>query len=103
MPKVFWEYCSDRVLTMEYCEGIRVDDYEHLKKSKINVNKVSERLGMIFAHMIFSHGFVHCDPHPGNVLINPINTKRGEREFQIVLLDHGLYTVNNGHKSILFI
>lgn len=40
VPKVYWEFTSDRVLTMEYCQGIRVDDYEQMKKSKINVNRV---------------------------------------------------------------
>ena len=39
--------------------------------------------------MIFVHGYVHCDPHPGNVLVN--KTKQGNTE--IVLLDHGLYQV----------
>ena len=39
--------------------------------------------------MIFSNGFVHCDPHPGNLLIRPIKQSKGE--FEIVLLDHGLY------------
>lgn len=41
--------------------------------------------------MIFVHGYVHCDPHPGNVLVN--KTLQGKTE--IVLLDHGLYQVNN--------
>ena len=45
--------------------------------------------------MIFSKGFVHCDPHPGNVLIRPVNNsvnKRShENDFEVVLLDHGLY------------
>lgn len=53
-------------------------------------------MGMIFSRMIFSHGFVHCDPHPGNVLINPVastNNNEKNQEFQIVLLDHGLYQV----------
>ena len=45
--------------------------------------------------MIFVQGYVHCDPHPGNVLVN--KTKRGT---QIVLLDHGLYQVYE--KNILF-
>ena len=40
--------------------------------------------------MIFKHGYVHCDPHPGNVLVR--KNERGETE--IVLLDHGLYTVS---------
>jgi len=47
--------------------------------------------------MIFTHGFVHCDPHPGNVLINPLKpsleNKDKNSEFEIVLIDHGLYTV----------
>jgi aarF domain-containing kinase len=48
--------------------------------------------------MIFTHGFVHCDPHPGNVLINPLNSKAQNNkdknsDFEIVLIDHGLYTV----------
>ena len=97
VPKVYWKYSSDRILTMEYCSGYRVDDRTKTKEHNINVNKVSERLGIIFSEMIFKNGFVHCDPHPGNVLINPIkngNSKQSKnQEFEIVLLDHGLYQV----------
>ena len=53
------------------------------------MEKISKRLGIIFSEMIFSNGFVHCDPHPGNLLINPLKNKK---DFEIVLLDHGLYT-----------
>lgn len=40
--------------------------------------------------MIFVNGFVHCDPHPGNVLVKkcPASGKA-----HIILLDHGLYQV----------
>jgi aarF domain-containing kinase len=44
--------------------------------------------------MIFINGFVHCDPHPGNVLINAITEGKKENDFEIVLLDHGLYQVS---------
>ena len=40
--------------------------------------------------MAFVHGFVHCDPHPGNLLARRRpNGRTGEA--QIVLLDHGMY------------
>jgi len=50
---------------------------------------VSQKLSRLYSEMIFDKGFVHCDPHPGNVLIN---NHKGYTE--IVLLDHGLYTVS---------
>lgn len=40
--------------------------------------------------MIFYHGYVHGDPHPGNILIHCRNGSQG-KQFNLVLLDHGLY------------
>lgn len=40
VPKIYWQYSSDRVLTMEYCEGGRVDDLKAMQQSNINVNQV---------------------------------------------------------------
>jgi aarF domain-containing kinase len=44
-----------------------------------------------FYAQIFAGGFVHCDPHPGNVLVRPHPGRPSEP--QLVLLDHGLYAV----------
>uniref|UniRef100_A0AAQ4Q7A5 AarF domain-containing protein kinase 1 n=1 Tax=Gasterosteus aculeatus aculeatus TaxID=481459 RepID=A0AAQ4Q7A5_GASAC len=52
--------------------------------------KISENLGKMYSEMIFVHGFVHCDPHPGNVLVRKC-PRSGKT--QIALLDHGLYQV----------
>ena len=43
----------------------------------------------MYADMIFKHGYVHCDPHPGNVLV-----RKNKGRDEIVLLDHGLYSVS---------
>ena len=40
VPKVYWELSSGRVLTMEYCEGGKVDDRQYMKEHDINVNEV---------------------------------------------------------------
>ncbi|XP_067894700.1 aarF domain-containing protein kinase 1 isoform X1 [Heterodontus francisci] len=88
VPKIHWELSTRRVLTMEFLEGGQVNDREYMKKNGIDVNEISRNLGKLYSEMIFVNGFVHCDPHPGNVLVRKSpQTNKGE----IVLLDHGLY------------
>ncbi|KAI5067265.1 hypothetical protein GOP47_0017793 [Adiantum capillus-veneris] len=86
IPKIFWDKSSHRVLTMEFVHGCKIDDVEVLRTAGIDPQKVARVLVEIFAQMIFVHGCVHGDPHPGNILVHG-QTGR----FQIVLLDHGLY------------
>lgn len=69
-------------------QGIKVNQIEEMKKGGINTKLVGKNLLDIFTTMIFKHGFVHCDAHPGNFLIRPKNNSLGH---EIVLLDHGLY------------
>ncbi|KAK4802679.1 hypothetical protein SAY86_000882 [Trapa natans] len=87
VPKVFWEFTTNRVLTMQFCKGQRIDDVDYFREAGIDPTKVARVLAEAFAEMIFVHGFVHGDPHPGNILVSP--TDRGG--FTIVLLDHGVY------------
>ncbi|KAK9106481.1 hypothetical protein Syun_022492 [Stephania yunnanensis] len=93
IPRVFWDLTTSHVLTMEYCPGIKsqwnqyVDALDLLKKNKINPVKVAKALVEVFAEMIFVHGFLHGDPHPGNILVSP----EGHDDFSLILLDHGVY------------
>ncbi|XP_059482617.1 aarF domain-containing kinase 1 [Neocloeon triangulifer] len=86
VPKIYWNLTTPRVLTMEFVEGGQINDVEYIEKSKINKWLLSSRLGDMYSEMIFKHGFVHADPHPGNILVQP----KG-KDFKIILLDHGLY------------
>mmetsp|Transcript_6341 Transcript_6341/g.14711 ORF Transcript_6341/g.14711 Transcript_6341/m.14711 type:complete len:288 (-) Transcript_6341:216-1079(-) len=97
---------------MEFIDGIKVDDVPRLVESGFDPVDVANAVTNAFGEMIFSHGFVHCDPHPGNLLVRSMPTHRrghdgeenaaegqksaavnapGRRPLQIVLLDHGLY------------
>ena len=89
VPKIFWTLTSDRILVMEYCSGGHIDDKKYIEQNGIDRSLLSKIVGQMYADMIFHHGFVHCDPHPGNVLVR--KNKNGNDE--VVLLDHGLYTV----------
>lgn len=72
---------------MEYVEGDRITDVEILKNKFGAAVKVSDVLIDIYARMIFLYGHVHCDAHPGNILVR----KQANGKPQIVLLDHGFY------------
>ncbi|XP_046388341.1 aarF domain-containing kinase 1 [Ischnura elegans] len=91
IPKVFWNLTTSRVLTMEYVEGAgQVNDLEYIRREGIDPYLVASRLGNIYSEMIFKNGFVHSDPHPGNILVRK---RKGKLmgDVELVLLDHGLY------------
>jgi len=89
IPKIFDEYSSSRVLTLEFVEGGQINDLDYIKRNKLNTNDISNKLGSLYSEMIFKHGFVHSDPHPGNLLVN--KDKNGQ--LNLILLDHGLYAI----------
>ncbi|XP_056637640.1 aarF domain-containing kinase 1 [Diorhabda carinulata] len=87
IPRIRWELTTKRVLTMDFVEGGQVNDLKYIKENNIDPCEVSDKLGQLYSKMIFIHGFVHSDPHPGNILVK----KSGKGHCDIVLLDHGLY------------
>ncbi|OXB36500.1 aarF domain-containing kinase [Cryptococcus neoformans] len=93
VPRVYGkdEGCqeSDRVMVMEWVDGCRLNDKEQLEDWGLNLREVMDLAISTMSAMTFSWGFVHCDPHPGNILVRPHPTKKGKP--QIVLIDHGLY------------
>ncbi|MCX7632845.1 MAG: AarF/UbiB family protein [Turneriella sp.] len=68
-PKIYWEYTSRRVLTMEFIEGVKPDDREKLRKLGINGPKLAARGAQAILKMLYIDGFFHGDPHPGNIFI----------------------------------
>ncbi|UQD53664.1 2-polyprenylphenol 6-hydroxylase [Bacillus methanolicus] len=82
IPKIYWDYSTKKVLTMEYIEGVRVNDLKKMGEKGYNRKVIAERLAQSFFHQILIEGFFHGDPHPGNVLVLP-----GE---VIALLDFGM-------------
>ncbi|XP_015445744.1 uncharacterized aarF domain-containing protein kinase 5 isoform X6 [Pteropus alecto] len=87
VPRVYWDTSSKRVLTAEFCEGCKVNDVEAIRSMGLAVQDIAEKLIHAFAEQIFYTGFIHSDPHPGNVLVR----KGQDGKAQLVLLDHGLY------------
>src|SRR5690606_28501273 len=80
IPKTYPEYCSSRVLVMEWVEGVKISDvqdfYDKDKKA------LAQKLIEIFLPQWLEPGLFHADPHPGNVLLS--------KEGEIILLDFGM-------------
>lgn len=88
VPKVNHDFTTERVLTMTFEEGISVANLKEMKEKKVPFKQVSERISEAFVKMIFVEGFIHADPHPGNMKVR-FNEENDELE--LVLLDHGIY------------
>ncbi|WVQ81633.1 hypothetical protein IAT38_003757 [Cryptococcus sp. DSM 104549] len=93
VPRVFGkdEGCkeSDRIMVMEWVDGCRLNDKAQMEQWGIKPRDAMDLAISTLSAMTFSWGFVHCDPHPGNILVRPHPTKKGKP--QLVLIDHGLY------------
>lgn len=86
VPKNFDEYTGQQVLVTEWIDGISLTDKQRLLEAKMDISKIMNQHITVFGRQIFEYGFVHSDPHPGNLLARFHQGKQ-----QLVILDHGLY------------
>jgi ubiquinone biosynthesis protein len=82
VPKIYRHVSTHRVLTAEYIEGIKVSNIDRLCEAGYDCPLITERGADVLLNQIFTYGFFHADPHPGNVFVLPGNV--------ICLLDFGM-------------
>lgn len=82
VPRTYPELSSDRVLVMEYVEGIPLTRIDDVRATGHRLSDVGRRIGDLYGSMLFGQGFFHGDPHPGNLLVLP--------DGRIGLLDFGM-------------
>ncbi len=70
-PRVVEELSSQRVLTTEFIDGVKISDLDAILSLGIDREELSERVLIAYCQMIFSDGIYHADPHPGNILVQP--------------------------------
>ncbi|CAJ1344095.1 unnamed protein product [Effrenium voratum] len=91
VPKVREQVSGQRVLVMDWVDSVgAVSDKAQLLRHHLPAEEVMRTATEVFGYQIFSTGHVHCDPHPGNLLVK-LCPPGSPRRWQLVLLDHGLY------------
>ncbi|MBU1138684.1 MAG: AarF/ABC1/UbiB kinase family protein [Proteobacteria bacterium] len=82
VPLVYADLSTERILTMEYVDGIKTSKVDVLRSKGYDLQLIAERGADLVMEQIFVHGFFHGDPHPGNIFILPDNV--------ICFLDFGM-------------
>ena len=82
VPKIYWNYTSENVMTLDWIDGFSIRETEELKKQNIDTNKIAEDIIQHFLRHAVRDGFFHADMHQGNVFV--------DRSGQIVPIDFGI-------------
>jgi ubiquinone biosynthesis protein len=82
VPEPVLDYTTSRVLTMTHIEGRKVTDVGPLALQEIETGPIVEQLFRAYLRTILDEGFIHADPHPGNLLVTP--------EGHLAILDLGM-------------
>jgi len=82
VPHVYWEYTTERVLTLERVSGVNIANVAALDEAGIDRRTVAENAVRVMLKEVFEFGFFHADPHPGNFFVQP--------DASIALIDFGM-------------
>lgn len=68
VPEIFWDYTSVKVLTMDWIEGVKLNEQEAMKRQGLELIDMVNIGIQCSLRQLLEHGYFHADPHPGNLL-----------------------------------
>ncbi|MDN4642635.1 ABC1 kinase family protein [Arthrobacter sp. PsM3] len=90
VPDVVWERTTRRVLTLEDVTAIKITDAEALRAAGIDPAQVAPVFASVMFDQMFTNGFFHADPHPGNIFVTPAAVASTERPWKLTFIDFGM-------------
>ncbi len=82
IPEIYSDLTTNKILTMEFIDGIELHNIGEIKRKKINLIPLLNNGFDAVLTQVFVHGFFHADPHPGNILIT--------KDRKIAFVDFGI-------------
>jgi predicted unusual protein kinase regulating ubiquinone biosynthesis (AarF/ABC1/UbiB family) len=82
VPRVYKEISTERVMVMEFIEGVKVTDLDELRRKGHDPRRINELLYRAYFKQLLEDGFFHADPHPGNLLVM--------RDGRLAIFDFGM-------------
>lgn len=90
VPEVAWEWSTRRVLVLEDVAAIKITDSEELLAAGIDAAQVAPVFASVMFDQMFSNGFFHADPHPGNIFVTPVSDSSSGRPWKLTFIDFGM-------------
>ncbi|MDJ0376455.1 AarF/UbiB family protein [Cryobacterium sp. PH31-L1] len=88
VPSIVWERTTRKVLTLEDVTAIKITDVDGLRAAGIAPADVAPVFAEVMFDQMFTMGFFHADPHPGNIFVTPdADTERG---WKLTFIDFGM-------------
>ncbi len=69
VPKVYWQYTTRKVITLEHIHGWKVTDKEKIIDGGFNLQEITREGCNVYLKQLLTDGFFHADPHPGNLRV----------------------------------
>lgn len=82
VPEIVRELSTERVIVLEYVDGIKINDVKELDRVGVDRRKLARKVARIYFRMLLSQDMFHADPHPGNISVKP--------DGRLVLYDYGM-------------
>ncbi|WP_307785016.1 AarF/UbiB family protein [Frigoribacterium sp. CFBP 13605] len=91
VPDVVWERTTRRVLVLDDVSAIKITDVDALAAAGIDPAEVAPVFAAVMFDQLFTHGFFHADPHPGNIFVTPVpDAVDGQRPWKLTFIDFGM-------------
>uniref|UniRef100_A0A803LXR6 Protein kinase domain-containing protein n=1 Tax=Chenopodium quinoa TaxID=63459 RepID=A0A803LXR6_CHEQI len=82
VPDIFWDYTSAKVLTMEWVDGVKLNEQITIERQGLKVLDLVTIGIQCSLRQLLEYGYFHADPHPGNLLATP--------EGKLAFIDFGM-------------
>ncbi|KAI5596422.1 hypothetical protein POPTR_002G000100v4 [Populus trichocarpa] len=82
VPDIFWDYTSGKVLTMDWVDGVKLNEQDAIERQGLKVLDLVNTGIQCSLRQLLEYGYFHADPHPGNLLATP--------EGKLAFLDFGM-------------
>nr|XP_043636456.1 protein ACTIVITY OF BC1 COMPLEX KINASE 3, chloroplastic [Erigeron canadensis] len=109
VPDIFWDYTSGKVLTMEWVEGVKLNEQAIIESQGLKVLDLVNTGIQCSLRQLLEYGYFHADPHPGNLLATPDGKlafldfgmmSETPEEARLAIIGHVVHMVNRDYEAM---